>query len=179
MANELSPEILNEDLDSPTLRKRLNKYRSELHPEYDQRGKLKPMQKWIGVTPQAKRMAKRLMRHANATAPVAELENFDMTAQEVHASKRERSAKIRELNSEIRARIRELELGTTNEQIAARKKTDEDRKEAKKPAYTQIGQYTPEEGGLFTPFLKTHKVPGYIGIELRALRRVSSETSIK
>jgi hypothetical protein len=168
--------IVDEGDVSSKNRKLMAKYRPGLEAEYftsgSQSGRLKPVGKWLLVTPAAKKMAKRLMRsgHAQEQTHIIEAGSETLTAVEAKASKKKRDAAIKQHNTEVRQRIKDLELGVTKEQLEARAECDAERASKGLAPYKNIGDYAPKEGGMFTPFLKTLKNPGYIGAELRALR---------
>jgi hypothetical protein len=99
----------------------LHGYRQSIEAEYTNKGKLKPLGRWLGVSPAAKKMSKRLMRHAHATTSqeIIETEEVNSSSQ-ARISRLKRHALIKQHNRDARKRERELALASTPEQLEAR-----------------------------------------------------------
>lgn len=183
----LSEAVINKDLDDPKLRKRLTQFRSDrdLPEAFTQpgsnRGKMKPFQCWIGVTLAAKKMAKKGMRAAHAEETCQIVHNRIDSAEQANKSMRIRGKEISKHNSECRAREKELRLGTTKEQQAARMnyiaKIEKDNEASWidgaeiMPMPQTVENFPPEEGGPVHTYFGRIKNTGYLGEELRAIYR--------
>jgi hypothetical protein len=147
-------------------------YRTSIEAEYTPKGKLKPLGRWIGVTPAAKRMAKKLGRHAHRTEVTAIIETEEVNnAAEAGISRRNRSRAISAHNRERAQRERDLSVGATKEQRQARARHIRELTKLGKPLPLDINGFKPEEGGPIHTYFGRIKNEGYLGVELRAIRR--------
>ncbi len=157
-------------------------YRLELYPEYyqvgPQAGQLKPLGRWLGVTPTAKKISKKLGRQSHAQEKTEIINVGIEDAKQATVSRKIRSRKISEHNREAAQRERDLALGVTREQRLARAQHVRDLLKERKKLPETIADFSPVQGGPIHTFLGRIKNEGYLGEELRAIRKEQTRAAL-
>ena len=171
---DLPQEILDMEMVAPAANLKKEHLQGRIYEaaEYDPRtGKLLPLHRWRGVSIRAKKMAKRLARAGQAQEVTAIAEGEVGSAFGAWLSRTKRASEIRTHNRRVRAHVHELKLGNTKEQRQARKDYDLVRVQTEQKPLTKVSQYEPKQGGPYIATIPVVKNEGYIGVELRAIRR--------